>query len=232
MLSKKNTDGTPACVCSPRYPCQLPHQCFRAKEGLCLLLLRQYMGSSPDVFGHSECQPQAFICCHSLHQAQLQGSSLQVCSCMTPCCCQYVVCSILPSLWPVQGVPLNQGNLASSLTNIIATYELSPEDKSLVVMPLFHVHGLMAGLDWFFPHSPFPPFPSPPLPPPPPPQAPKATTTSSRVVCTCSLCSCHKACCRQLHTVVQLHAYMNAHSQQCKSDSCPWYIDAVQSGAS
>ncbi len=45
----------------------------------------------------------------------------------------------------VQGVPLNQGNLASSLANIIATYELTPEDKSLVVMPLFHVHGLMAG---------------------------------------------------------------------------------------
>ncbi|DBA69706.1 hypothetical protein WJX79_006063 [Trebouxia sp. C0005] len=45
-----------------------------------------------------------------------------------------------------KGVPLNQGNLASSLANIIATYELTPEDKSLVVMPLFHVHGLMAGL--------------------------------------------------------------------------------------
>lgn len=45
-----------------------------------------------------------------------------------------------------KGVPLNQGNLASSLANIIATYELGPEDKSLVVMPLFHVHGLMAGL--------------------------------------------------------------------------------------
>ena len=42
-------------------------------------------------------------------------------------------------------MPLNQGNLASSLANIIATYELTPEDKSLVVMPLFHVHGLMAG---------------------------------------------------------------------------------------
>lgn len=40
---------------------------------------------------------------------------------------------------------MNQGNLASSLANIIATYELGPEDRSLVVMPLFHVHGLMAG---------------------------------------------------------------------------------------
>lgn len=45
----------------------------------------------------------------------------------------------------LQGVPLNQGNLAASLGNIIATYELTPKDKSLVVMPLFHVHGLMAG---------------------------------------------------------------------------------------
>lgn len=51
-------------------------------------------------------------------------------------------------------MPLNQGNLASSLANIIATYELTPEDRSLVVMPLFHVHGLMAG--------------QPPLPPTPP----------------------------------------------------------------
>ena len=42
-------------------------------------------------------------------------------------------------------MPLNQGNLAASLGNIIATYELTPKDKSLVVMPLFHVHGLMAG---------------------------------------------------------------------------------------
>lgn len=26
------------------------------------------------------------------------------------------------------------------------TYEFTPEDRSLLVMPLFHVHGLMAGL--------------------------------------------------------------------------------------
>jgi len=26
------------------------------------------------------------------------------------------------------------------------TYEFVPEDRSLLVMPLFHVHGLMAGL--------------------------------------------------------------------------------------
>jgi len=45
----------------------------------------------------------------------------------------------------LQGVPLDQGNLAASLANIAATYELTPQDRSLLVMPLFHVHGLMAG---------------------------------------------------------------------------------------
>lgn len=44
-----------------------------------------------------------------------------------------------------KGVPLNQGNLAASLENIALTYELTPEDRSYLVMPLFHVHGLMAG---------------------------------------------------------------------------------------
>ncbi len=42
-------------------------------------------------------------------------------------------------------MPLTHGNLAASLANIIATYELGPADRSYVVMPLFHVHGLMAG---------------------------------------------------------------------------------------
>jgi len=41
-------------------------------------------------------------------------------------------------------VPLRNGNLAASVANIIATYELGPEDVSLCVMPLFHVHGLLA----------------------------------------------------------------------------------------
>ncbi|MEW5317020.1 MAG: hypothetical protein WDW38_008353 [Sanguina aurantia] len=45
-----------------------------------------------------------------------------------------------------KGVPLTHGNLAASLANIVATYELVPSDRSYVVMPLFHVHGLMAGL--------------------------------------------------------------------------------------
>ena len=44
-----------------------------------------------------------------------------------------------------KGVPLSHGNLAASLANIAATYELGPADRSLLVMPLFHVHGLMAG---------------------------------------------------------------------------------------
>ena len=45
-----------------------------------------------------------------------------------------------------KGVPLTHANLAASLTNIAATYELTPADCSFLVMPLFHVHGLMAGL--------------------------------------------------------------------------------------
>ena len=42
-------------------------------------------------------------------------------------------------------MPLSHGNLAASLANIVDTYELGPVDRSLLVMPLFHVHGLMAG---------------------------------------------------------------------------------------
>src|SRR6202047_1969104 len=41
-------------------------------------------------------------------------------------------------------VPLKQRNLAISAANIVDTYSLSAEDVSLCVMPLFHVHGLMA----------------------------------------------------------------------------------------
>ncbi len=42
-----------------------------------------------------------------------------------------------------KGVPLTHGNLTTSLGNIVNTYELTPEDVSLIVMPLFHVHGLL-----------------------------------------------------------------------------------------
>ncbi len=41
-------------------------------------------------------------------------------------------------------VPLRHFNLAVSSANIANTYALSPDDISLCIMPLFHVHGLMA----------------------------------------------------------------------------------------
>src|SRR5690242_20062318 len=41
-------------------------------------------------------------------------------------------------------VPLKHRNLAASVQNIARTYQLSPDDISLAVMPLFHVHGLVA----------------------------------------------------------------------------------------
>ncbi|MEO2141990.1 MAG: AMP-binding protein, partial [bacterium] len=41
-------------------------------------------------------------------------------------------------------VPLSHRNLIVSTQNIIDTYELAPEDVSLCVMPLFHIHGLVA----------------------------------------------------------------------------------------
>jgi acyl-CoA synthetase (AMP-forming)/AMP-acid ligase II len=41
-------------------------------------------------------------------------------------------------------VPLKHRNLAASVQNIANTYQLTPDDISLTVMPLFHVHGLVA----------------------------------------------------------------------------------------
>ena len=41
-------------------------------------------------------------------------------------------------------VPLRHRNLAVSVRNIARTYALAPTDVSLCLMPLFHVHGLMA----------------------------------------------------------------------------------------
>ena len=41
-------------------------------------------------------------------------------------------------------VPLTHRNLTTSLRNVAATYDLTPDDVSLCVMPLFHVHGLVA----------------------------------------------------------------------------------------
>ena len=41
-------------------------------------------------------------------------------------------------------VPLKQKNLAVSCKNVAATYGLTAKDVSLCVMPLFHIHGLVA----------------------------------------------------------------------------------------
>src|SRR5215475_4291226 len=41
-------------------------------------------------------------------------------------------------------VPLSHANLLTSAGNVAATYQLTPADVSLCVMPLFHVHGLVA----------------------------------------------------------------------------------------
>ncbi len=42
-----------------------------------------------------------------------------------------------------KGVPLRHLNLMKSVENIKNTYALTPDDTSLIVMPLFHVHGLI-----------------------------------------------------------------------------------------
>ncbi len=41
-------------------------------------------------------------------------------------------------------VPLTHKNLTTSLKNVAATYSLTENDVSLCIMPLFHVHGLVA----------------------------------------------------------------------------------------
>jgi len=41
-------------------------------------------------------------------------------------------------------VPLRHRNLLASAENIVRSYELTPDDVSLCIMPLFHVHGLVA----------------------------------------------------------------------------------------
>ncbi|KAH7293239.1 hypothetical protein KP509_28G017300 [Ceratopteris richardii] len=45
-----------------------------------------------------------------------------------------------------KGVPLTQLNLSASIQHIIPAYELGPNDRTVIILPLFHVHGLMAGL--------------------------------------------------------------------------------------
>ena len=43
-------------------------------------------------------------------------------------------------------VPLKQHNIIASTRNIVASLALEPSDRCMNVMPLFHIHGLMAGL--------------------------------------------------------------------------------------
>ena len=43
-------------------------------------------------------------------------------------------------------VPLTHRNLATSASNISATLRLKPDDRSLVIMPMFHIHGLVGAL--------------------------------------------------------------------------------------
>jgi acyl-CoA synthetase (AMP-forming)/AMP-acid ligase II len=43
-------------------------------------------------------------------------------------------------------VPIRHGNVGASARNIAATYELAPSDVTMCVMPLFHVHGLVASV--------------------------------------------------------------------------------------
>ncbi|HEX2914901.1 MAG TPA: acyl--CoA ligase [Chloroflexia bacterium] len=43
-------------------------------------------------------------------------------------------------------VPIRHRNMVASARNIIGTYNLSPSDRSLCVMPLFHIHGIMASM--------------------------------------------------------------------------------------
>ncbi|KAK2764010.1 hypothetical protein FQN54_009629 [Arachnomyces sp. PD_36] len=43
-----------------------------------------------------------------------------------------------------KAVPLTHKNLTRTMKNITATYNLTPQDRTLLVMPLFHVHGLLA----------------------------------------------------------------------------------------
>ncbi|TEY82596.1 hypothetical protein BOTCAL_0028g00170 [Botryotinia calthae] len=44
-----------------------------------------------------------------------------------------------------KAVPLTHRNLTTTMKNIQATYKLTPADRTMLVMPLFHVHGLLAG---------------------------------------------------------------------------------------
>lgn len=44
-----------------------------------------------------------------------------------------------------KAVPLTHRNLLRTMSNIQGTYDLTHKDRTMLVMPLFHVHGLLAG---------------------------------------------------------------------------------------
>lgn len=43
-------------------------------------------------------------------------------------------------------VPIRHSNLVASANNIVSAYQLSPEDTALCIMPLFHIHGIVASV--------------------------------------------------------------------------------------
>ncbi len=45
-----------------------------------------------------------------------------------------------------KSVPIRHRNVAASATNIVNAYDLTLDDRSLCVMPLFHIHGIVASL--------------------------------------------------------------------------------------
>lgn len=45
-----------------------------------------------------------------------------------------------------KSVPIRHRNVAASASNIVNAYSLTPDDRSLCVMPLFHIHGIVASL--------------------------------------------------------------------------------------
>lgn len=45
-----------------------------------------------------------------------------------------------------KAVPLLQSNLSASTKNVIEAYDLQPSDRSMLIMPLFHIHGIVAGM--------------------------------------------------------------------------------------
>ena len=45
-----------------------------------------------------------------------------------------------------KSVPLLQSNLQASVNSVIESYGLTASDRSILIMPLFHIHGIVAGL--------------------------------------------------------------------------------------